>query len=325
MPPPSLSRPFMRTLPLRPSMSRSFPATASAATRTITVPPEAPSFLPPPMPPQSSEREPAKRQRGHLPVPRKIFRTDKVVERKLHPDYIAKTFPVSTRSRAESRIPAKEKAKPSHKTLVMRWKDRAALSRKKNLSEGVSALAVRKERREHQDAKRALRRRSAAIDFISRNSRDDEVNRLTQSSISSAVLDVRVLPDPGRFAKAASSVSRTQAMYDKHRLARQNSLTQMYINAKHFIVSEQELEETVNTLFTADYFGEANLEVAITAGEEFRNVWGTGNPPGLDATDTGGGGYAHQEVAGGGVSAGKGLARLGRVAERLTGGKFENE
>ena len=68
------------------------------ASRNIKLSPEAPSFLIPPIPPQSEEPV-RKRERGHLPVPRRIMRTEKIVREKTDNSFIQRTAPRARRRR----------------------------------------------------------------------------------------------------------------------------------------------------------------------------------------------------------------------------------
>ncbi|PHH82409.1 hypothetical protein CDD82_6097 [Ophiocordyceps australis] len=232
--------------------SRAFSNTASCY--TLNIPPESPSYIRLPTPPQSDETKPA-RIRGSLPVPRNIFpRSDK--NRKVQPEYIQRTAPKPTNQ-------------PDELTPTQKWKAQLADARRTNLEKGLQSLWRRrlrsdKNRRIRQAHKSEGRRRA-----LEEPEREDD--RVTRGTVLEALLDGRVYPDPKRFILAKRSRQRVWNIAKSKRDARREALTQLYINACNFIVDEDDLKVQLNHIFSENYF--ANSPSGID------NIWGLHGPP----------------------------------------------
>ncbi|KOS23429.1 hypothetical protein ESCO_006641 [Escovopsis weberi] len=295
-------RPSARRLP---QVSRAFSSTPAALSNPV--PPESPSFIRLPEPPQSqSDETKPPRVRGTLPVPREVFpRADG--DRKTQPAYIERTAPKSPR--------AKEPA-----NAAQRWKKEMADSRRANLTQGLRALY---ERREKKDAERNAR---VSANFRRNNEaaaapeREDE--RLTRSTVLDAVLDTRVYPDPEAPARLLRSKAKVAAKDNAKLEARRDALMELYINASSFIIHEKELKEEIDRIFTEDYFQkESQAEDRQGATE---NVWGVyGKPPSIGdmlattmGTSTRVMDFYESEHD-------RSVKRQKRIAEELTGGKMQ--
>ncbi|PHH88769.1 hypothetical protein CDD83_7076 [Cordyceps sp. RAO-2017] len=299
----SSSRPSIRlaALHLR-SIARAF--STSTPIQSNIVPPESPSYIRLPDPPQSCEtRRP--RVRGHLPVPREIFPRLEG-DRKIQPEYIQRTAPEPLSQR-----------KPINK--AQRWKFEMAANRRGNLKEGLHALWNRRSKNDKIRQARVTRKFEEHRKAAAAPEREDD--RLTRTTVLEALLDTKVYPDPDRFSRADRSRTRVLAQERAKREARRDALMELYISASNFIVQESELETEINRIFRDDYF-------KVVAGQRkllgaTQNVWGVyGSPPSVSS-------MLHSTV----TSSSKltdlnefeydlSVNRHKRIAEDLTGGKM---
>jgi hypothetical protein len=82
-----------------------------------------------------------------------------------------------------------------------------------------------------------------------------EVDVLTRSTVRASTAKVTSQPqDPERFAKAEASAARTAAKEQLQKEMRRDAVTQLYVMARDFIVTESELQRKVDKLFADDYW-----------------------------------------------------------------------
>ncbi|KAL7796819.1 hypothetical protein V8C37DRAFT_371567 [Trichoderma ceciliae] len=287
------------------SASRSFSTTPAILSNAV--PPESPSYIRLPSPPQSQTDE-AKppRVRGSLPVPRQVFPRSEG-DRKTKPEYIQMTAPRS----ANAREPANES---------QRWKREMAESRRTNLEQGLKALYTRREKSDAVRNARVRRKFKEHNDAAAAPEREDD--RLTRSTVLDAILDTRTYPDPDRFARAQRSQAKVQAKERAKYEARRDALMELYINASNFIVQESELKAEIDEIFNEDYFRKQSQLFQLYGTTE--NAWGIyGNPPSIAnmlETTTGRStkvmDYYESEYD-------RSVKRQKRIAEEFTGGKME--
>ncbi|KAK5992961.1 hypothetical protein PT974_06386 [Cladobotryum mycophilum] len=288
-----------------PSLCRSFSTTPAILSNNV--PPESPSYIRLPSPPQSQSDEAKRpRVRGHLPVPREVFPRLEG-NRKVQPEYIQKTAPK----------PAKER-EPSNE--AQRWKSELANTRRANLEQGLKSLWKRRNEMDKSRNARVSRKFKEHNDDGAAPEREDD--RLTRSTVLDAVLDTQVYPDPNRFARAANSKAKVAAKENTKYEARRDALMELYINASNFIVHENELRAEIDKLFTEDYFRKQSQIVDRYGATE--NVWGVyGKPPSIGnmlesttGTSTKVMDYYESEYD-------RSVQRQKRIAEEFTGGKME--
>lgn len=299
---------------VRPAAARRVPTTASRATAAAAfsttssrgnIPPESPSYIRLPHVRQSTEVKP-QRVRGTLPVPRDVFqRTDG--DRKVRAEYIEKTAPRRTRER-------------SLETDTQKWKKQIADSRRQNLEEGLQGLWQRYNVREEKRATRA-RRQQLEVD-MARQAPERRVDRMTRGTILESINDTEVRPDPERFEKSERSRQKTLARQEARRDARRDALMELYSNATGFIVTEAELKEEVERIFSPDYFVKQSMKVHRPGATE--NAWGVhGKPPGtatmLEPLTQRSTNIARSDMSEFDHSS----ARTKRISEEFTGGKLE--
>ncbi|KAG6015996.1 hypothetical protein E4U43_004395 [Claviceps pusilla] len=296
--------PFTR-LPVRQALYllRSF--SYSHCLGSSSAPPESPSYVRLPTPPQSDEAKPT-RVRGHLPVPRDVFpRLEGDV--KIRSYYIERTAARPTRRRDGN-------------SSVQRWKAALAESRRTNLKDGLDALWTRRLQIDNDRNDRVSRKFQQHNKAGAEPEREDD--RLTRPTILHSITDTRVYPDPNRFSRANESRTKVLVSDNAKREARRDAIMELYISASNFIVHENELRVEIDKLFTEDYFRQQSQETHRQGSTE--NTWGIyGRPPSIGnmmETSTG----ASTKVMDLDESEfDRSAKRQKRIAEDLTGGKME--
>ncbi|KAI5305815.1 hypothetical protein KEM56_003254 [Ascosphaera pollenicola] len=257
--------------------------------------PESPQYVL--IPDTLQDRMPRRRQvKGVLPVPRELFpprRPDKPGSA-----YLAAVTPEPS---AHKQINVPE----SHKDYqLLQWKKRMAEIRRQNLREGLVELYARKKRAVEKISEGSLRKQREREAILSQPERDDD--RLTKPTTVAAMEIARgIIPDdPSAAAKFEARKLRLVERNQRKMMERQDMLHTLYMNARHFIVTEEQLDAHLRKVFDDNF---ENDSVGGTS------VWTTGAPSSIKdmmryATDPEHHGYAKQEE------------RLKKLAETLTGG-----
>ncbi|KAM0559531.1 hypothetical protein ACHAPJ_004561 [Fusarium lateritium] len=285
-----------------------FVASRAFSTSAVThqqVPPESPSYIRLPTPPQSDEKK-LPRVRGHLPVPREIFPRIEG-DRKIRADYIKQTVPKASNVRPP-------------KNENQEWKRKMANSRRKNLEVGLKELWARRNRRDAIQNERVSRKFNEHHQAVKAPEREDD--RLTRSTVLESVLDTTTYPDPDRFSRADRSRSKVKAMEGSKREARRDALMELYINASNFIVTENELKAEIDHIFAEDFFQKQGYDVGrYGAAQNTWDVWGkptsiTNMLETTTGTSTKVMDFYESEYD-------RSVKRQKRIAEEFTGGKME--
>ncbi|KAF1970938.1 hypothetical protein BU23DRAFT_556446 [Bimuria novae-zelandiae CBS 107.79] len=281
---------------------RSFSSTAP----TLALGPESPNYVEVPKPLQPTfPRKPL--VKGHLPVPRDVFKTRSDIPKE------------SDQFLAQSTREPKKPAQPgpwSKDAEYRLYKQRLADARKKALREGVKELHARKVETDQAftaqiQASNAERRRLALAP-------PRQVDVLTQTSVSKGVRDFLGgrLPETPRVVFAAQRRKAYEKRLARQEAVRRSRLHDLYTNAREFIVNEEQLDEAIEKAF-----GTEEMPVRFHPG-------GAVSPTGTGVSAWEGGppeGVAEKlQSLMGGEGTGVGLAkeRIKKVAEALTGGKM---
>ncbi|KAK7984359.1 hypothetical protein PG989_011761 [Apiospora arundinis] len=240
------------------------PSAPSAAPRPATppngYPPESPLYINIPTPPLSQAVEDQRRSplsyKGHLPVPRPIFKQRKGELSKTSEEWFKKSAPVPTSEKALAPTSSETKA----------WKRQMAASRRRNMEEGLTKLWTRTQRtdasRKERSHKKDMEHRAAM------NAPPHESDRLTAATIPASVLATQVPQDPQRFEQALASQARTRSVVELKSQARRDALQQLYMAARSFIVTEADLEKAVEEQFNPTFFANKT-----SAGMPSASVW----------------------------------------------------
>lgn len=239
---------------------------------THVVAPESPRFIRVPQPPQPTS-EPKARVKGFLPVPRKIFSPSKPSQGS--PEYLAAaTQEPQTSPQLERRLKPTGPVDDGKAAQLARseWKRQLASTRRRNLREGLVELHERKKRADRMAAARSARQQAERTEAVYRAQREDE--RLTSPTIAQSVkeqLQARMVQDADRDSRIAQMIANVQATAKKQSEKRIDALHTLYMNARHFITTEEALNKKIEELFV-----ERSREWSTTGFGE--NVWQQGPP-----------------------------------------------
>jgi hypothetical protein len=280
--------------------------TFTSTPTTLALGPQSPNYVDVPKPRQPTfPLEPP--IKGHLPVPRDIFKT-----RNKHPKASSVFLDRSTKAPKALKAPGPHSRDPDYQL----YKQRLAETRRTALTEGVKQLHARKV---ETDAAFQAKLEANYADRVKRAMappRDSDL--LTSTSIQKGIRDFLddALPTTSRanIPKRRTAYQRRVARVQAVRASR---LHDLYVNAREFIVEESQLDEAIEKAFGTedqpvgwDVRGNAGMR---SEGKEGLSPWHGPMPEGV--------GDMLQKLKGG---EGVGLAkeRVRKVAEALTGGKM---
>ncbi|KIW17841.1 hypothetical protein PV08_05036 [Exophiala spinifera] len=277
---------------------RTFASTSSR----LHIPPESPAFIDVPEPHQPVG-EPKPQVKGILPVPRELFprrRPDKPGQ-----EYLANV----TRDPLPKNVPH-----PDHLSETGRYKQRMAELRKAQLREGLQELHRRKVHIDGQIAYRSQARQKQNARLTTQAQREDE--RLTNATVPSAMKlrgGHHELSPEDEDALYDSRVQAYQAKRAAKHADRLDRLHTLYMNARHFITTKEQLADAIDQAF-----------------QTTKSIWDRQGPPdtvedmirrGRDRTgDQGRGGLRLSSEVNERVL--KDQERMQKIAEKLSGGKM---
>lgn len=253
----SIARPRFICLPRtlrRPCLScgRSYATTTNTDPTSYPLPiaPESPDYIDVPQPPQAFWRN-TPIVKGVLPVPKSLF--PKGSKKKASKEYLDQTAADPT---AEKPVPL-----PIDADRIQYQRLQSA-KRRQNLREGLQALAKREEQYEAQD------RRAAKVKTKEReerlNAAESEHTRLTNPTIlSTTMIAAR---SNSQLSRTEQRLERKKLNWEKHNakevLNRRDAIHTLYMNARHFIVTEKDLEDKIVAEFDKP-FNKANPDLGI--------------------------------------------------------------
>jgi len=285
---------------------RAFTTTAAQ----LAVPPEAPNFVDVPQSYQPDLVIP-RRQKGVLPVPRELFpprQPDKPSE-----EYIAR----ATRDKL-----AKNVVPESKMSELGKYRTRMALTRKKHLREGLLELHNREEAMTRLVAIRSEQKRKERERLISQAERVDE--HLTNSSVPQAMKPGKALKINKADAEARykKKMSNLEEQWREKAEERREALHTLYINARSFITTDEQLGAEIEKAFPKDNNPEFATDTKL--GD---NIWNVGSPATIaDLLDAGASRVRKDFSKAGLTETDHKFAidqeRMKRIAEELSGGKM---
>ncbi len=145
-----------------------------------------------------------------------------------------------------------------------------AASRRSNLREGLVELHKRKKSHDAMVAGQSKMRSKLREKALHAPQREDE--RLTNPTITkmTRTLQSGPVPDPDRATRVAEKVARVQAKELAREAARRDALHTLYMNARSFITTEEQLDAQIEKIFVADPHTKGNFE---------DNIWLAKNSP----------------------------------------------
>ncbi|KAL2797836.1 hypothetical protein BJX66DRAFT_70743 [Aspergillus keveii] len=266
---------------------------------SLRVGPESPNFIE--IPQSVQPYQPAKRTvKGTLPVPREIFsrrRADKPTEA-----YIRAAIPLPVDSKdINPREPNAE---------YRQWKKTMAEMRRTNFRQGLKALHKRKQMTDKIMSQQSREKQRRRAQVLKQGEREDVL--LTRSSVIKEMLPQHnpVLPDPNRDERLALSKARLEEKALLKEQGRRDALHTLYMNARDFIVNEQQLAAAIDKAFPSGVNEAWRNDQAN--GE---NVWNLGFPPTVQEA-------LLQGTRGDTDRWDKMQTRVKKLGEEITGGKL---
>lgn len=284
---------------------RSFTSTPS----TPALGPQSPNYIDVPKPLQPTFPLDPK-PKGHLPVPRDVFKT-----RNPRPKHSIGFLNRTTRTPKDPKAPG-----PHSRDVEYRlYKQRLASTRRTSLREGVQQLYERKLANEAQQLAKVQAVYKDKTARAMAPPRDTDV--LTATSIQPALRTFLASKNPHANIRTPEKIAAQRISYNarqrREMAVRKSRLHDLYVNARTFVVSEAQLDEAIDATFGTEEepMGWNNKGDMGPRGEgrEGLSPWHGTMPEGV--------GDMLEKLRGG---EGVGLAkeRVKRVAEVLTGGKM---
>lgn len=270
-----------------------------ASSSSLRVGPESPNYI---EVPQSIQPDlpPKRRVKGTLPVPRELFparRADKPSKEYL----AAATTPPTKQGKIDPSDPHAEQIAQKREMADMR---------RRNLRQGLLELHRRKQTTEKAMGKRSQETRARQEQLANQPEREDE--RLTRPSIPQVMMPrkIGILPDPDRKERLEASRKRLESVQAKKEAKRQDSLHTLYMNARNFIVTEEQLSAEIDRVFP-----EGENPAWRSDQQQGDNIWNVGTPPAVQSlvNDPKRSEQARWDVLQG---------RIKKLGEEITGGKM---
>jgi hypothetical protein len=277
----------------------------SSTRPALALGPQSPNYIEVPQPAQPTfPLDP--NIKGHLPIPRDIFKT-----RNKHPKHSDVFLRRTTKDAKDPKAPG-----PFSRDADLRlYKQRLADARKEALKTGVKELHERQVTSEAQHLDRIQKIGELRTQLAMAPRRDVDV--LTETSVSKGVRDFLddALPQPNK------NIDARRVAY-KRRLAAQQAtrasrLHDLYTNARGFIVSEDQLDDAIEKAFGTD---EAPIGWDIRGNMGLRSEGKDGLSPWYGPIPEGVGDMVNKLRGGEGVGLAK--ERVKKLAEELTGGRL---
>lgn len=277
----------------------------------LAVGPEHPRYIPIPVSPQQTvpDRAPIK---GVLPVPRNVFAgTDKT---KSDDDFIAQATQNSRRTRTPPKGSREE------------WKAKMSEIRKENLREGVKSLRARQQVEQRRVSERSRVNQEKREELLHRPEREDERLTAPSNNLDLDSLFGKNIPDPTREERLLRKKENVEKAAREKKEERMDALHTLYMNAREFIVTPQQLDAAVDKAFGTpedpakflDSFGPYDFV------PNARSVWAQGRPSRVqDLLNRATGQRPTRAMQSAGVNTAElSKDRMRRIAETLTGGKM---
>lgn len=238
--------------------------------------------------------------KGILPPPRNLF--PKRGANKISKEYL----------RAATPLPKKQ-AGPTNEYEA--WKRAIAANRRQNLVEGLRTLRTRKAVSDKRIATRSKNKSEERARVLYAPQREDE--RLTSPTVTEAMrkLQLGSVPDPRREERIAEKAERVRAKEAMREESRKNALHTLYMHARSFITTEEQLDAEIEKIFVPRPFGSDAVS---------NNIWDAkGSPPTVQdllSTVNRSQKNAVDYHAGPAQITGQ---RMKKIAEELTGGRMD--
>lgn len=317
----TLPHPYVPTMPPKPALAMPLRAwqcpqctyrAFSTSPRQMAVGPEHPRYLDLPEPPQQTlPYRPF--IKGRLPVPRNVFDgaegRDKASSEFLDP---------------HTKTPKRTSKAPDGSRE--QWKARLSDMRRRNLREGLATLRMRQDQGSAKQRERQRQRQEERARLLNAPEREDE--RLTAPSHG---LNLTALARPPSDTMRAERLAHKELLLAAHTAAkrdtRRSDLHTMYLRARSFIVTPEQLDAEIERAFGT---AESPVSWAGYGGDMSANsasVWALGPPATVKDLVDRNAKMAGDKRSGSALDTAGGYERasqerLKRIAEVLTGGEM---
>lgn len=278
----------------------------------MAVGPEHPRYIEIPEPPQQTVpyNPPVK---GVLPIPRNVFAG---TAKDLSSDA---QIALSTKEPAPGR-----KVAPRSR---QEWQVKMSELRRQNLREGLKSLKARQQSELQRVSKRSQATQAERMERLNRPEREDERLTAPSNSLNLDALFNQPIPDPTREERLERKKLNVEAAALRKQEQRLDALHTLYMNAREFIVTPEQLDKAVDqafgTLENPIRFGSSSMGSSESYPQS-KSIWAVGRPDRVqDMLNRANGvpGSRAMDNAGGSDDISK--ERIRRIAESLTGGKMD--
>ena len=255
--------------------------------------------------------------KGQLPKPRNVFPSRRGGLGSARSHRLARRIRSSSKTKGDA-APAQQD--------VNAYKERMAQMRRENLREGFQALARRYKRRTVASKEKYDRKAEERSALMGAPPSDpDRFTRISQTReiVKPLQHTGQYTTDPNTENRHVAKVARYEAQATRKASETQDALHTLYMRARDFIVTEEQLDKEIDAAFGTQENPKI-FQVDGSSGLLAPSVWARGDPPNLkqmmQATGQASGGALNERD----VQARARLQekRLRKVAERLTGGKM---
>lgn len=214
-------------------------------------------------------------------------------------------------------------AKTPEKGSREEWKAKMSEIRKRNLREGVKSLRARQVSYQKRSSERQAAKQAERKELLHRPEREDERLTAPSNNMDLDALYNKVTPDPTREVRIRTKQLNIQRHQDLKREERMQAIHTLYMNARDFIVTPEQLDKAVDAAF-------GTPELPVKFGDEVgssRSIWAEGRPERVQdmlnrANSQNRTGFAMTSAD---SSSLLNKERIRRIAETFTGGKMEKE
>jgi hypothetical protein len=214
--------------------------------------------------------------------------------------------------------PEPSRANPPGKGSREEWNYKISEGRRRNLREGIVSLKQRQIAQHQRSRNKAQISQQAREEALHQPEREDE--RLTAPSINfnvDALMHQGAIPDPSREERLRTKRANVERIAAANREKRLDDLHTLYMNARNFIVTPEQLDKHVDEVFGKN----EPVEFGRAENTPGPSIWATGKPVTVQEM------LARRTIVAkkalGVVNPGD--ARLHQLAEALTGGKMDME
>lgn len=196
--------------------------------------------------------------------------------------------------------------------------------RKQNLREGLKSLKARRQNDLRTNQARSDANKAEREARLLRPEREDERLTAPSNNLDLEALYGKAPPDPNRQERLERKRLNFEAAALRKQEERMDALHTLYMNARDFIVTPQQLDKAVDDAFGTQENPVKFASMSISDPNDGRSIWAQGTPMKisdmLKAANNGPTGKAIDSVPSSEVN----KQRIRRIAEVFTNGKMDN-